>query len=277
MKIDAVIIMCIYQQSITGSHFNVFEHYIKVLEYNPDVKLVFLLFTPTTTIIDYYIKIYEERYKLEHVDTRWKEGILGVKYGDFKHYKFNRVLILDFGTIPPMQQFLKNNCKELTVVSELHTENPKLFFDKNVYPVTYYGEMPFVYKDHQYRMRYNLDLLKDIDNPKDALFVTSRADDDVIEEKLKLFPNKPVLKRLKAEHIPNFLGEWDELLYIRTPNWYDSHPRCFIEAEYYGRKMHYFNDEGVKDGGWYRWLDIQERGIEDRQLTKDDVIIQKLI
>lgn len=263
------IILQYYQHVLTGTIFNVFEYYLTILEHNPDIKLIMV--NGPDDIWDTYSAIYEDRYYLDGIDYR--KGMLVMNYDEFKRINFDKVLVLDFGSIPIINTYI--NSKEIIVVSELHTDNPVYMFKKNQNAI-YYGEMPFVYKDIDYRMKLGFDRFKTVNQCDEAIFVSSRAEKRVIKEKLKLLPNKPVYQK-SMEHLFGFFTKWDEMLYIRTDKWYDPHPRIFLECAFYGKKMHYFNDENVKDGGWYRWKDVQENGIKDRTLSKEDEIIRQFI
>ena len=258
-----------YQETLTGTVFNTFEYYISILEHNPDIQLI--LVEGSQEVLDMYCDIYEERYFLDDLDYR--KNMMVVPLKQMRYLKFDKVLVLDFGTIPPLNHCL--NAKEIIAVSELHTDIPAYRF-KNRHNVTHYGEMPFVYKDKEYRMKLAFDRFRPVDKCEEAIFVSSRANKEDIEEKLKLLPNKPVYKK-SYKHLTGFFSKWDEMLYVRSVNWYDPHPRIFLESAFYGKKMHYYNDEDVKDGGWYRWKDVNERGLEDRTLTKEDEIIKQFI
>ena len=63
----------------------------------------------------------------------------------FADNKFDVVLIVDYVTIKYTKGIL--NSKKILVISEKYTEKENFFFDKSLYPVIYYGEMPFHYKD----------------------------------------------------------------------------------------------------------------------------------
>ena len=65
--------------------------------------------------------------------------------------------------------------------------------------------------------------------------------------------------------------------YIYTHKGYiDPHPRMFHECVFYGKKIIYINDLGIKDGGYYRHKDAIQNGLKTHDFNENDEIIKLL-
>jgi hypothetical protein len=86
-----------------------------------------------------------------------------------------------------------------------------------------------------------------------------------------------IIQKDKVNHKKNLFEQFTTYIYYHANKWFDPHPRLFLECSFYNKDMLYINSDKVLDGSWYRWHDIQERGIEDRTLTENDDIVSQLI
>lgn len=263
---------------INGAIVDVFEYYFAILEHNKDIKLFLIDFS--NEFADYLISLMEERYYLD--DLNWKENIVRIKRFNTVKYNFERVLVIDYSTINRLRGILKAKnldvITEITVVSDLHTDKPEYMFHKDLYNVTYYGEMPFVYKDKEYRMKLLFDRFKPLGEVQDGYYIHSPRNNQVDELPRRLGLNLKMPVYFKQEsHMKNFFEYFKTYIYYNCGNYFDPHPRLPLEALYYNKIVHYHNPTKVKDGSYYRFEDLRQNGLEERSLTKNDEIVRRFI
>jgi len=261
-----------FSKKLTGSLFNAFEYYITILEHNPKFKLIFINLSEYE-LNSYIIPIFENRYLLN--DINFKKNIILLKSSKLIYKKFDRTLILDYGTIWKTKGFL--NSKEITVISEKHTDDPNFMFSKKLYNVTYYGEMPFTYHDHKYRMKLAFDRFKKVRVLSEGVYINSPYNEDTsFIDKLNLDPNKKVLFK-SDHHLQNMFENFDEYIYYHANKWFDPHPRLFLECYFYNKKIRYYNKFKIKDGSYYRYQDLKENGLKNRTLSNRDTVVRRFI
>jgi len=269
---NAILFYVVDKFRLTGSTINAFEYYFAGLEHNKDLKL-FLIDAKDSIALD-FADIMHNRYHLNDLNFR----IYTITKSEFMRKKFDTVLVLDYHTIKMTRGLINSN--KILVISEKHTDDPEYFYDKKLNNVTYYGEMPFHYKDHDYKMKCLFHRFKALRSERIALYVNSPFNDDE-EDIRKMAKNyaggRPILLKSKVQHERNLFGQFDKYLYYHANKWFDPHPRLFLECAYYGKKMMYVNPHAVRDGSFYRYWDVSINGIKGRELSKDDEIIRQLI
>jgi hypothetical protein len=267
----STILFYYWNNRLTGSTINLFEYFLTIYQYNKDVEL--LIVDGDDDGIKDFIDLVYDRYNID--DLRgFESNIRTVTRYKLIREKFDNVLVLDFGTINRVKGFISP--ENLIVISEKKTEDPEFFFRKDLYNVTYYGEMPFHYKDKDYRMKYMFDRYKKLNKVESAIYVNSPHNDDhsFIEE-LSL-PDKPIIFKAR-KHQKNLFEQFDIYVYYHANKWFDPHPRLFVECTFYEKEIMYFNPQNIIDGSYYRYNDILKNGIKDRNLTKDDEIVRQFI
>lgn len=264
----STILFYYWNDRLTGSIINLFEYFLCMYQYKKDVEIVFV--DGEKDGIDKFIKIMYDRCNIE--DLRGFESNMRIlKRYKLMYEQFDRALVLDFGTISEIRGLIR--VKDLIVISEKKTEDPNFFFRKDLYPVTYYGEMPFHYRDEEYRMKMLFDRYKEIKNVEPGIFINSphnKRKDFV--KRLKL-PNKPILFKTR-DHKRNLFEQFDTYVYYHADKWFDPHPRLFVECTFYGKEIMYFNHPKRMDGSYYRYNDVIKNGIDGRTLNKDDTIVR---
>ena len=263
---------CIIQMvhnSIMGSVIDALEYWAVANLYKP-VFLV-LVQTPQYGILnykDYLLQVFEDRYCIKPNS----DMIVVLNKLDLLKHKFNNVVILDYGTIPHIRGILRAN--QVLIVSEDTQE--KYWLDKVKYNAMYYGEMPFVYKDYDYRMKLAFDLFKPIGVSAECIYINcpkNRHNDEML---------KYVLKKEKAfffkapKHQMNLFEAFDEYIYWHS-DYFDTHPRLMLECKFYDKKIEYINSDNILDGSYYRYKDLLKNGLDNRNLNRDDEVIQFLI
>ncbi len=268
---DSAIIYHTYNNRLNGSIINVFDYFLCAYEHNPDIKLIFL--NGTKEYVDHFKRAIEDRYDLTGLDG-YENNILILPKTRLLRTKFGRVLLVDYGSIPPIKGLLV--AKNMMIITEVLPFWNDFILNKDLYNVTYYGEMPFHYWDKEYRMKMLLSRMKPLKNVQSGIFVNSPHNHDFsFIEDLDL-PDKPLVYKTRT-HQDNLFELFDTYLYYHADKWFDPHPRLFVECTYYGKEILYYNKLDIRDGSYYRYRDVMKNGIEDRDLSKDDEIIKQLI
>lgn len=277
---------------INGAVIDAFEYYIAILEHNPKVRL--LLVDAKRGIMQSFIDAIENRYVLDDLD--WKKNIWVMPRSHLMKQNFKKVLVLDYSTIYHTRGLLKG---EITVINELHleddefpidvedkpklivlsdkhTDKPEFMYSKKLYDVTYYGEMPFVYKDKQYNMKLLFDRFKPLRTVKPGIYLNAPQCKDYSFLEDMVLPDKPIIYKTES-HMENLFEHFDTYVYYHVGRWFDPHPRLILECKFYDKDIFYFNIPGWKDGSYYRYDDMLANGLKDRFLNGDDEIVQQFI
>lgn len=260
-----------WNDGLTGSTINLFEYFFTIYEQNKNIDLVFV--DGGKEGIKYFIEIMYNRYNIKDL-SGFEHNIRIVKRHKLLREKFENVLVLDYGTVHRVKSFISP--KNLIVISEKNTDNPDFFFRKDLYNVTYYGEMPFHYKDKDYRMKFMFDRFKKLRKVKSAIYINSPKNDDFSFVDTLPLPDKPIIYKSRG-HKDNLFEQFDTYVYYHANKWFDPHPKLFVECKFYDKEILYFNPQKIIDGSFYRYNDIMKNGINDRLLTKDDEIVRQFI
>lgn len=268
------------QISLTGCIMDAFEYFIKIYEYNKNIKL--LLLQTTQNAVNSMISIMKNRYDLSDV-SGFDKNIIPIDFKYLLTNVFDKLLVIDRITISKTRGIVR--AKEIVVISntDISLKNiDQYLYSKKLYNVTYYGEMPFHYKDFDYKMKFLFDKFKKIQNVEEAIYVNVPHYDKqyfTVTEKMLddlNLPSKPLIFK-GGKHRENLFEKFDTYLYYHVNLWFDPHPRLMIECFYYGKEIIYINNIPILDGSYYRYKDLMLNGIEERELTKDDEIIKQFI
>ena len=254
---------------LTGSTINAIEYFLAGVEHNPELKLY--LVNGKTRFKKAILKLMSERYVLDGLNI---SNIECIRASKLLTKRIDTALVVDYMTISKTKGLM--NCEKIIVISEKHTSNPRYFYDKNRYNVEYYGEMPFHYKDHDYRMKCVFDRYKPLRNVRVGTYVNSPRNMHLDQVDLSGFP-QPAFFKSKNTPKENLFENFTHYVYLHANAWFDPHPRLFLECAFYDKTMDYINDFGIEDGSYYRWNDLQKNGLKDRTLTKDDDIICQMM
>ncbi|MEM3264944.1 MAG: hypothetical protein QXH07_03205 [Thermoplasmata archaeon] len=145
-------------------------------------------------------------------------------------------------------------------------------------PIEYWSEMPFCYTTKKYYIKSYFDIYPQISTPEDSFYVTyPRGSIKEVQDIVNQYNTNHKLILEKGSTIEyNLQDKFNEFLYIKSPYWFDTHPRLFLECEYYGKPYYYVNKLNVKDGSWYRYYEVKENGLKNHTLTIDDDIVKEL-
>lgn len=260
---------------LTGSTINAIEYFLAGYEHNPELKLILL--NGTVAFRRKLLKIIFERYDMKGIIEAVHNIICQQKF-DLPSLEFDTVLILDYMTINQVKGIIRAN--NIIAISEKHLDNPEYFLDKSLYNVIYYGEMPFHYKDYQYRMKCLFERYKPLKTVSKGTYINSPKNDnldlDFFREKYIHLP-EPFIFKSKTSPEENLFEKFTHYLYFHADKWFDPHPRLFLECRFYDKVMTYYNPFEIKDGSWYRWRDLYDNGLWERSLNKEDEIIGQLI
>jgi len=258
---------------LTGSTINALEYFLCAVNYNSQLKLIILNGVSATR--RKLINIIHNRY--QDLDKKWLDNIICMGKYKLIHEKLDTVLVLDYETIRETKGIL--NANKILVISEKYTDRPEYFYEKDKYNVEYYGEMPFHYKDIEYRMKCLFDKYKPLRSVEEGTYINSPYNNETLSVKLLFedFLPKPMFFKSKNKHKENLFENFTHYLYYHANKWFDPHPRLFLECEYYNKEIIYYNPDRIIDGSLYRYHDVVENGLWDRTLTKEDLIIRQLI
>jgi len=128
-----------------------------------------------------------------------------------------------------------------------------------------------LYCDHKC---YNVDfILKIIEEFKDQeFFIYTKSFGKFDIKYYSLIKNKRVT--LEQAPISNFMEKFNRFLYLPSVRGFDPSPRLLAECKYYNKDIIIYGEERIKtikDGGYYRLLDINK--LEEVDLNKGDQII----
>lgn len=268
-----------YLNNINGALIDCIEYYLCILEQTNEIKLLILNYNPTFKKI--LIDLINDRYELGDLD--FEKNIVGVTKSTLLRMKFDRLLITDYGTIVKTRGLVltKDFDSKIIILSDLHTDKPEFTIDKSLYPkgcITYYGEMPFVYKDVQYNHKFLFSKFKKLTKVDDAVFVHSPLNNDYsfMEEFKTAFRSKKIIYKTEI-HKKHLFELFDVFLYYHMDKWFDPRPRLMHECLFYNKLIYYINNFGVEDGSYYRASDLRINGLKNRFLTKDDEIVKQFI
>jgi len=263
---------------LTGSTLNALEYFLAIHEHNKKIKLILINGTPMFK--NFLLRITKERYNLG-LFNRIKNNIILMRRSNLVTIKFDQVLVIDYMTIKETKGILSAN--KIIVISEKYTADPIYFYDKNLYNVEYYGEMFFHYKDHEYKMKCLFNRYKPLKNVSEGTYVNSPRNPNFIYEmntddfkKIYDCPGPYIFKN-KTNPEENLFEKFTHYVYYHANKWFDPHPRLFLECTFYDKKIVYINSLKIKDGSWYRYIDIKENGLKNRTLSKEDEIVCQLI
>ena len=267
-----------YMNDINGAVTDLVEYYLCILEQNKNIRLLILNYNPTFEKI--LINLIRDRYELNNLN--FKKNIIGITKSDLLRMKFYRVLIVDYGTIVKVKGLIniKDINSKIIIMSDLHTEKSSHIIDKKLYPegcVTYYGEMPFVYKDIQYHHKLLFSRLKPLTKVEPNIFLHSPKNDnfDFIPT-LHLPRDKKIIFKT-GQHKQHLFELFDTFIYYHANKWFDPRPRLMLECYFYGKKILYYNELKIKDGSYYLYNDMIQNGIKYRYLDESDEIVRQFI
>lgn len=266
---------------LTGSTINAIEYFLAGFEHNKELKLI--LVNGTSSFKRKIQKIMYERYIFDQGE--WEKAIENIdivsKY-NIPSMSFDTILIIDYVTIFELKGILR--AKKILVISEKYTDNPEYFLSKDLYNVEYYGEMPFHYKDIEYRMKCLFDKYKPLKEVHLGTYINAPYFDEItfkinvrylIEE--HNCPDAPFMFKSKTNPEENLFEKFTHYVYYHANKWFDPHPRLFLECTFYNKEIIYLNPYEIKDGSLFRCMDVRRNGLKDRFLSKNDEIIRQLI
>lgn len=269
------------QKGINGAIIDAFEYYIQILEYNPEIELIFVSYDHIE--IDYLFEIFEEKYYLEDLD--WKKNIKIIPIPKLIYRKFNNILIVDYSTAEKVSGlFVRTN--NIFYLSEIADGISNFFFkEKNV---EYYGEMPFIYKTKQYTLKILFNRMRMFNNFEHHIFLNNPrrgSNRKFIEHPPEYYKQDIDIKEhldrpffiKKQQHTKNLFDYFNKYIYYNTNEYFDPRPRLFHECYFQGKEIVYLNKQQIKDGSWYRYHEMLENGIKNRILSKDDEIVREFI
>lgn len=276
---------------VMGSVIDAIEYFLVSYLYNSNSYLIIVHVTNEphcNTYKDKLVSLINNRYDYPISSDIYSNNILVMNQIQLVRTKLKTAVLLDWGTIPRIRGLV--NSDNTIIISELSDD--VFMLDKNKYNnLSYYGEMPFVYKDYQYNMKFAFDFYRkipdDVEIPNNVYINapdSNAANSDITKNKEIMdylnnhseLKDKSILMK-STKHLNNMFHHFNSYLYYNTGEYFDPHPRLFHECYFYGKKLYYENPKEIKDGSYYRWNDLQVNGLKNRVLDKNDEIIQVLM
>jgi len=266
-----------YVNNINGALIDVCEYFFAIFEHNKNIKL--LIVNYNKIFKKDLLNLIYDRYDLDNLD--FEKNIIEIDRIDLIKIKFNRLLITDYGTINRVKGIIniEGDKSKIIILSDLHTDKKEYLINKQLYPegcVTYYGEMPFVYKDHQYQHKFLFDRYKPIQKSDKKFFIHSPENNDYsFLDILDIRYEDCIFKT--SVHKNNLFELYSTFLYYHGAKWFDPRPRLMHESKFYGKDVIYINKPKWKDGSYYRYHDLINNGLKNRFLNKQDEIVRLFI
>ena len=273
------ILFCNYLNEIHGGVIDFIEYYLCILEQNNEIKLLILNYNLEFKRI--LINLIKDRYNLDGLN--FEKNIIGISKTELLRIKFDRLLIVDYGTIIKVRGLINilNDDSKIIITSDLHTNIPECIINRDLYPkdcVIYYGEMPFVYKDIQYNHKFLFSRFKPLTKTNSAIFLHSPKNNDYnfINNYKNIFKNRKIIFKTEKHKIHLF-ELFDTFVYFHANKWFDPRPRLMHECTFYNKEIIYINEPNCIDGSYFRYKDLIANGLNNRHLTKNDEVVEHFI
>ncbi len=278
---DKNIILCI-PCTVTGSLFDIIEYYIFSIINDYPVYLVFLITScPAMGIRSFVEDILITRYNLSDIEiNKIKKNIIYMSQSSFTilliDIYINKLFIFDLFTALYLKSNLFLKFRKLFYITEITDQQYDI--TSKYKDIIYVTEMPFCKVTVEYKLKFFFDIYQKFDKFDNRLYVNyprGKIEEvkDIISKYSENLLEKDCQINEKTFQIHKF---FDKYLYIKSPYWFDTHPRLFHESMFYGKTIYYENKLNIKDGSWYRYYDLIENGLTDRTLTKEDYLIREL-
>jgi hypothetical protein len=259
--------------ALTGAVINMLEYFFAIYEHNKEFKFV-IIDQKSGDHRQFYFDVAYDRYYLDDLKG-FEENFIYLKRSSLIRNKFEKVLVHDSLSVKEVKGVIRAD--EIIVLADFYLDNPKYFLGKDKYNVEYFGEMPFQYKDTQYNFKMLFDRFKKLPHEDNAIYIHSpRNQDKSFVDKLNLPKNKPVIHR-GFGHLDGLFSRFNEFIYYHAHTWFDMTPRLMHECTFYGKPVRYINEWNLKDGSYFRYKDLQENGLKNRTLSKNDEIVRRFI
>lgn len=265
-----------------GSLVDAIDYFITIHEVNKDITLVML-----NSSIEYKEKLLafiRNRYDLSSTQfSSLFKNIQVMSYENIRVSVANRVLLLDYYTVRMLYDYCPIVYKKLYIIVENGSEK---VFKK----AKFYTEIPEIFDvdgSKPYIMKMRLDIVKKPKIVKNLVYVNHRPDpsnshprdrykkehEAVTQEMNEMFGDNWFFK--KDSPVDNLFEEFNTFVYYKSSDWFDTHPRLFVECAYFNKEIIYINKENTKDGSWYRYNDLLSNGIKHRMLDTSDEIVKE--
>lgn len=268
---DNYIIYFLPSVPVNGSIIDAFEYFLAIYEINKNFKMIAINFQDKQK--NSIKELINDRYNLRGIENCWN-NIISVELKDLLKIKINKLLVLNYETAMKIKGLI--NCNKIIVICETTDKDRNTTFNRNIYNVVHYGEMPFDDCDKQYSLKILFHRFKPIKKCEDAIYINSPENNDFSFLKdLDIIGKNLIFK--KRKHLPNLFEKFNAYIYYHADKWFDPHPRLFLECSFYNKEIFYFNKFKVKDGSYYRYKDLCKNGILNRFLNENDEVVREFI
>lgn len=271
-KYENALIYQLHNHSIHGATIDAFEYFFAVYEHNKNFKLI--LIDSNKQVAEKICSVIEDRYNLEGIEN-FRENIEFLKFHELVKTRFKKAFISSFHTTKRIKGLVFS--EKIFITCGTMELGQKALFNRKLYDVTHFGEMPFDDRDVEYKIKVLFKRFKPLTFSNEGIYINSpRNDDTKFISELNLPKNKPIIWKSRS-HLYNLFEHFDTYIYYHANKWFDPHPRLFLECKFYDKEIHYYNKFDIKDGSYYRYHDVIKNGLTGRYLDENDEIVRQLI
>lgn len=273
MKNNTVLCFTLYNdRDVDGSVINAFEYFYTCYEIDNNVRL--LIITPYKSK-DFYINFFNNKY---NIDNNWVNNLDVDTPSNLIRYKFDNILLMNWAG-----NYLNNILfyKNILFLSNTDLSHKKI----KKYYCEYKHLTPFNVDYINYKGKIRWDLFKKPSKLDNKTYINCPfkyiTDKDI---NLNLISNNNIINNIKKINYINRVnlntpfnfGLYDSMLYIQMKEKIDLKPRCFIECQFLNIPYEFIYN-GNNDGSYYRYHESLSENLNDRLLTKNDILINDFL
>ena len=266
-----VIYKCWRKGTISGSTIDCIEYFLYLYSLTPRVR--FMLIDGTEDHKQMVIDLANQRLRTEDLPKGWENNIVCINLYDLPLCQTPAILTIDWSTVGAIKGFLSKTYWVNIVEIDSHKVSPRKGIN--------YAEMPFIRNSFPYKMKLMLNYYRTASPNKEVTYVNCpalRYKGVDISEIMSILdshvsPEEKLIFRLNPKEYA--YNQFSKHIYVGTPLYIDTDPRCFIECEMQGIPSVYIHSQ--EDGAYYRYKELSSFNPKDRFFCEDDEVITTLL
>jgi len=255
-------------KKINGTLFYCFEYFVFLNKFK-DTE--FWLYDISPKDLEYIKSIFINKYNFDNTLLS-KIKICNIR--DFKQ-NFDKVIILDNRTYKNLNIFCKNAqiLWQKTDGIGISCNNAEPSTNTTTFGAYYYQN----YEISQH-LQFNWEIYKNINTKSNNIFITGvsllkKELIQILKDKQIILDYNNVLFKDPVIHHNNLFEHFNTIIYIKNPNMMDTNHRLLVECWYYHKNIIIIDDE-KQDSVNIRYNELQEKGIDYFNLTKENKLIK---
>ena len=265
---------------INGALIDAIEYYLYMKSINKDVKLC-LIRTQYSTKKESIYSLIDDRYD---IPFDYKKGIIYYNSrSELLRQEFTNVLILDYTTVEHAPII---RAEHIHIIYDHHKSKRRIY---NVLQghdhITVYNEMPFGI-GVPYKMKFAFDLYRIPDRSQRRCYVNCANKSYSELSRVELYTDKEIMITgydgvtdsaviAHKSHPKDFFSLFDTYAYIHDGKYFEPRCRLLMECFYLDKHIIYDNEYDIKDGSYYRYEELLEKGVSERHFTPEDQIVKE--